>query len=107
MASEVPPMARQMNRELEIELHMLGSETKEMRDALEPNSVDLCFTSPPYFSQEQYSDEETQSYIRFPTQDAWLTEFMGATLDNCAYCLKPNGTLAVNIADCKRIQSAT
>ena len=24
----------------------------------------MCFTSPPYFNTEKYSDEDTQSYIR-------------------------------------------
>jgi len=80
-----------------IKLHMVGSEM--MRPKLKPNSVDLCFTSPPYFAQEKYSDEPTQSWKKFRTQEKWLTEFMGATLENCAYCLKPDGILAVNIAD--------
>ena len=52
-----------------------------------------------YFGWENYSDEPTQSYKKFPTQEEWLTGFMGTTLDNCAYCLKPVGTLAINIAD--------
>ncbi|MGA8557364.1 MAG: DNA methyltransferase, partial [Candidatus Acidiferrales bacterium] len=97
MRAELLPMVRVMGRNLEIELHMLGSEM--MRSKLKPNSVDLCFTSPPYFAQEEYSQEETQSYKKFPTKEAWLTGFMGTTLDNCKYCLKPEGLLAVNIAD--------
>jgi len=97
MRGELVPLARAMGRDLEVEMHMLGSEM--MRPKLEPNSVDLCFTSPPYFAQEEYSQEETQSYKKFPTKKAWLTGFMGSTLDNCAYCLKPDGFLAVNIAD--------
>lgn len=82
-----------------VDLFRLGSETKEMRDKLPKGGVDLCWTSPPYFSTEVYSDEPTQSCIKFPTKDAWLTGFMGQTLDNCAYCLKPGGVLAINIAD--------
>ncbi len=97
MRDELLPMARDMDRNLEIELHKLGSEM--MRPKLEPNSVDLCFTSPPYFAQEEYSQEETQSYKKFRTKEEWLTGFMGATLDNCKYCLKLDGLLAVNIAN--------
>ena len=96
MRDELLPMARNAGRNLEVELHMLGSEM--MRPKLKPNSVHLAFSSPPYFSQEMYSDEPTQSWKKFPTKEAWLTGFMGATLDNCAYCLKPDGLLAVNIA---------
>ena len=99
MKVELLPMARRMGRALEVELHQLGSEM--MRPVLEPCSVDLAFTSPPYFSTERYSDEPTQSYIKFPDREAWLTGFMGTTLDNCEWCLKPGGLLAVNIAAVK------
>ena len=46
-------------------------------------SLDLCFTSPPYFNTEKYSDEETQSYIKFPTQDEWVEGFLRKTIQNC------------------------
>jgi hypothetical protein len=99
MADELLPMARSMGRNLEVELHMLGSETKEIRDALPESGVHAAFGSPPYFGQEEYSPEPSQSWKRYPDQESWLNGFMGATLDNCAYCLKPGGILAINIAD--------
>jgi hypothetical protein len=92
-------------RQLETQLLMVGSETKEMHDALPQGGVDLCFTSPPYFDCEKYTYEKTQSWVKYQrdnqkeTRDAWLTEFMGATLDNCDYALKSGGILAINIAD--------
>jgi tRNA1(Val) A37 N6-methylase TrmN6 len=86
-------------RQLETELHMLGSETQEMRDKLKPNSVACIVWSPPYFSTEEYSDEPTQSSIKFQTPDAWLTGFIGQTLETFGYCLKEGGTLAINVAD--------
>jgi hypothetical protein len=98
MRAELVPLARAMGRNLEVELHKLGSETKEIRAALPKSGVDAIFSSPPYFGQEEYSEEPTQSYIQFPTPDAWLNGFMRLTLDNCAYALKPGGKLAINIA---------
>ena len=64
-------------------------------------SVDFCFTSPPYFDLEKYSDEDTQSYIKCPTKDAWLEYYLEETFLNCHYCLKPDGVMAINIADIK------
>ena len=64
-------------------------------------SLDLCFTSPPYFNTEKYSDEETQSYIKFPTQDEWGEGFLRKTIQNCRYGLKPNRYMLINIADVK------
>jgi hypothetical protein len=95
MAEELVPMAVQLGRRtLDVELHQVGSE-----DFMpERNSLQLCFSSPPYAGWEQYSDEPTQSHIKFPTQQEWLHGFIGATLRNCAHGLKRNGILAINIA---------
>jgi hypothetical protein len=97
MASELVNTARRLGRDMGVEIYSCGSE--DMRPNLHPSSVDFCFSSPPYFSQEKYSDEETQSYLRFRNPESWLSGFMGATLDNCKFCLKPNCVLAVNIAN--------
>lgn len=97
MASELNNTAKRLGREMGVEFYPERSE--EMRPHLSFASVDLCFSSPPYFAQEIYSDEETQSCKRFPKKEDWLDGFLGATLDNCAYCLKPEGILAVNIAN--------
>jgi hypothetical protein len=99
MRDELLPIARSKHRNLKVELHMLGSETKEMRKKLKPNSVDLIFSSPPYYAQETYSNEPTQSWVKYPDQESWLDGFIGGTLDNCAYCLRPGGYLVINIAD--------
>jgi hypothetical protein len=95
MANELVPMAEQLGRHtFEVELHQVGSEDF----VPERNSLDLCFTSPPYFGWEQYSEEPEQSHKKFPTQQDWLHGFIGATLRNCAHGLKRNGTLAINIS---------
>lgn len=87
------------DRNLKIDIHCLGSETAGMRAVLPECGIDLCFTSPPYFDCEKYSDEPTQSWVQFQSTDAWLTDFMGNTMDNCWYALKPGGIMAINIAD--------
>lgn len=90
----------------EIELHCLGSEVFKP----DKSSVDLCFTSPPYFDTEKYSDEETQSYVKFPTKDGWLNGFLRETISNCHYALKDGGYLILNVANvksCEELESAT
>ena len=67
----------------EFELHKTGSE-----DFIPNEEVDLCFTSPPYFDTEKYSDEETQSWKKYSTKELWLNGFLGKTLENCRACLK-------------------
>ena len=81
-----------------VELHKLGSEVY----VPEKETVDLCFTSPPYFDTEKYSDEDTQSYKKFPSEEKWVDGFLRKTIDNCYYGLKKNGYLLMNIANTPR-----
>lgn len=79
------------------ELYRLGSEYG-LSDQ-DRASFDCCFTSPPYFDTEHYSDEATQSYLRFPAYDGWLNGYLEMTIRHCDYLLKPGGILIVNIAN--------
>ena len=97
MENELLPTARNLRRRMGFELWHCGSEG--MRPNLQHSSVDCVLWSPPYFDTEKYSTERTQSYLKFPTRESWLEGFIGATLDNVAHALKPEGVLAVNIAD--------
>jgi hypothetical protein len=69
------------------------------------NSLDMCFTSPPYFDLEKYSDEPTQSYKKFNTKEAWVEGFLRPTFNNCHYGLKSDGVMLINIADPKGKQN--
>jgi hypothetical protein len=39
-------------------------------------TAQLIFSSPPYFDRERYSDEPSQSYIRFPKYSDWKRHFL-------------------------------
>ena len=78
-----------------VELHKLGSE----EFIPDRNSLDLCFTSPPYFDTEKYSDEDTQSYIKFPTKEEWVNGFLRKTIENCYRGLKDGKYMLINIAN--------
>ena len=84
-----------------IELYQEGSETFWPPYC----EVDLCFTSPPYFDWEKYSEEETQSYKKYPTTKEWIDGFLLNTIDRCHYGLKPGGILAMNVANTRRIKN--
>lgn len=71
------------------------------------NQCDLCFTSPPYFDTEKYSDEETQSYQKYPTENLWLNGFLRDTLKNCYIALKESGKLIININDVSSAKNLT
>lgn len=80
-----------------VQLHNMGSE----RIQLEPNSVDLVFTSPPYFNTERYSDESTQSWQTFPTVELWNEGFLRATIRTAYGALKSGKKMILNVANVK------
>jgi len=66
---------------------------------LDPGSIDLAFSSPPYFNLEKYSDEPTQCMVRCTSLDMWFDEYATPTIQNIHSALSTDGVFAVNIAD--------
>ena len=85
------------NKGSSYKLHCCGSEER----IVDKNSLDFVFTSPPYFGTEKYSDEPTQSYLKFNNIESWKEGFLRKTLENAYYGLKPNKFCAINVADVK------
>lgn len=77
---------------LEVELHRCGSEDFDVEE-----EVDVAFTSPPYFNTEWYSDERTQSHVRFPTVEAWRNGFLQPMLAKMVTALRPGGHLILSV----------
>jgi len=61
--------------------------------------LDFVFTSPPYFAAEGYSEDENQSFKKFPVYSDWRDCFLRKTLETAVEYLKPKRYLAFNIAD--------
>ena len=79
----------------QVNIYKLGSEEyKPLKE-----SLDLCFTSPPYFDTEKYSLESTQSFVKFPTENEWVNGFLKKTIQNCYNGLKENKYMLINIAN--------
>ena len=78
--------------EKKISLHQKCAE-----DFIPPEMIDLAFTSPPYFDIEKYSEESTQSYLKYEEFPVWLDKFIGGMMDNVLQVLKPNGWFLFNV----------
>lgn len=68
---------------------------------LEECSYDLSFSSPPYFNTEEYSYEENQSFIRYPTKEEWKNGFLIPLIEKNYLYLKKEGYFIINIANVK------
>lgn len=72
---------------------------------LESNYFDFAFTSPPYFNAEKYSNDAGQSYLNYGTPDVWIKKFLLPMVERTYDSLKPNGVMAINIANVYTQQS--
>ena len=57
----------------------------------------LCFSSPPYFSLEDYQIGEEQSYKNGMTYAEWRDGFIKLTVENCFRYLVPGGYFIFNV----------
>lgn len=89
-------MAENLNNGKELNMYCQPSE-----QTIPNGKFDLVFTSPPYFNTEKYSDEPTQSYMKYPTYEKWFDGFLTKMIDNSLKVLKNNGYLIINIANVK------
>ena len=67
--------------------------------AIDAESCDFAFTSPPYFRKEHYSEDDTQSWKRYGEPDAWRQGFLVPMMKLTYAVLKPGAHAAVNIGD--------
>lgn len=63
------------------------------------DKFDTIFTSPPYFNREKYTNDDTQSWVRYRAIEDWLDKFLFKTINNIEPTLKAGGILAINISD--------
>lgn len=64
---------------------------------LPKEKIDFAFSCPPFFDLERYSNEQTQSIIKFPEYNVWLEEYVRPTIKNCYVSLKENGIYGVDL----------
>lgn len=63
------------------------------------NMFDLVFTSPPYFNRENYTYDDTQSWVRYRSIESWLENFLFKTVNKVSKTIKKDGHLIINISD--------
>ncbi len=65
------------------------------------NSIDLIFTSPPYFDKELYSLDDEQSCVKFQDYPTWLEKFLLPTFQTYYKLLKTSCYCLINVCDIK------
>lgn len=89
-------MAKVLKIDTVVNIHKAMAES-----SITDHEYDLIFTSPPYFDTEKYSDEPTQSYLKYPDYEIWFSNFLEQMIYNSIKMLKRGGYLIINIANVK------
>ncbi len=78
---------------------------QECAEEVMPNikeRYDLVFTSPPYHSQEIYSDNISQSSSKHKEYENWLRNFLYVIVDESKRILKDDGKLVLNVKNLQK-----
>ncbi|GAG45318.1 unnamed protein product, partial [marine sediment metagenome] len=81
----------------DVEIHHGGAEL-----GLPDVKADLAVTSPPYFSQEKYSEYPRQSYQLYVTWDEWVERFLCSMVKNVAERLKAGAPACFIVSDIRQ-----
>ena len=80
------------NRKDSFHIHCIGSQ-----DFIPTEKIDFAFSCPPFYDLEIYSNQNTQSIIKFPEYNNWLEGYVRSTIKNCFKSLKDDGIYAVDL----------
>lgn len=72
-------------------------------DAELKEDFDLVFTSPPFFKLEEYTNEYTQSHVKYYTYNRWMKSFLFKALDKSWNNLKVGGHLIMYIGNYENV----
>lgn len=66
------------------------------------HTLDMVFTSPPYFDLEKYYDEPGQCWKDYPTLDLWTEKYLLPTLETARHALRPSAPCVLNVDEASR-----
>ena len=89
----------EVNPTLNIRTIQCGSETFTPPEG----SLDLVFTSPPYFNTERYYDEPGQCWRDYPDLPLWRDQYLLRTLQGARRGLKAGRPMVINISPQYRV----
>lgn len=100
-ARDVASQIGVLKQRLKMDVYQTGSEKWMPSEG----SLDLVFTSPPYFDAEKYYDEPGQCWRDYPDFEEWKTGYYFPTLKNAFVGLKNGRHLVLNVSS--KLRDAT
>jgi hypothetical protein len=77
---------------------------EEINEELKQNYYDICISSPPFFDLEKYSDDPTQSCVKYNQIKTWIEGFLFPSLQKVWNSIKIGGYMAIHLGDTYRFR---
>jgi DNA modification methylase len=77
-----------------------GCAENEMAN-INDDSMDIIFTSPPYFDLEKYATDDKQSFVKYPSYNDWLHNFLFKIILESKRIMKVNGVFLLNVGNAR------
>ncbi|MEK6862460.1 MAG: DNA methyltransferase [Nanoarchaeota archaeon] len=80
-------------------IELIKEDSRKALNKLAPNSIDLVYTSPPYYNRELYSGRNQSHKLK--SYEQWLKEFYIPSIKGISRAVKPNKYILINVAPVK------
>jgi len=85
-----------LHAEIKKEVNIINQDSILGMTQFSDKSFDFCFTSPPYFNAEEYSNEKNQSFKKYSTYGEWFDNYLIKSIQEARRISKK---VAINIAN--------
>jgi len=100
--ADVSSLAEDLVRAGSLAAHAVVKAGSEVEAPFADGTLDLVFTSPPYFDLERYYDEPGQCWRDYPTLALWRSRYLLPTLLSAHRGLKAAARLVLNVDEERR-----
>lgn len=81
---------------IEKQVNIINQDSITFMQQFRDNNFDFCFTSPPYYNAEEYTDDDSQSYKKFETYNKWFNMFL---VKSILEAMRISKKVGINIAN--------
>jgi tRNA1(Val) A37 N6-methylase TrmN6 len=78
---------------------VINNESENTKSYKDIPMVDCILSCPPYFDLELYSEDETQSVVKYSNYNDWIGKYWNNTVKNCLKLLLDNGYFILIMKD--------
>ncbi len=85
----------------DVDINIINGCAENEMTNMNDDSMDIIFTSPPYFDLEKYDTDDKQSFVKYPDYNDWLHNFLFKIILESKRIMKGNGVFLLNVGNAR------